>query len=292
VSEEETSPGYYGRGVLKEPAWIWSVPAYFYAGGAAGASAALGEIAELIDRDAYADLGRRCRIVSLTGTAIGSALLIIDLGRPERFLNMLRVFRPSSALNVGSWVLVAAGASTTGALLFPRSKLLALASALAGLPEAGYTAVVLADTAIPIWKGTRRSLPGLFVASSATSAAGLLELMDLDDRSRSAVRRFGLVARVAEAIAAKSFERDAMQVERVGLPLQHGLSGSLWRASQIASLAGLALSFVRRDARSLRVVGGVLSIGGGLAARFAIFYAGFASARDPEATFEQQRADV
>ena len=292
MKEVETETGYYGRPVIKEPAWIWSVPAYFYAGGAAGAAAAFGEVAELVDRDRYGELARRCRIISLAGTSIGSVLLIVDLGRPERFLNMLRVFRPTSALNVGSWVLVVAGASTTGALLFPKSRFLAFASALAGLPEAGYTAVVLADTAVPIWQSTRRSLPGLFVASSASSAAGLLELARPDPGSRRAVRTFGLVARIAEAIATKAFERDAKKVERVGLPLERGLSGSLWKAAQIASVGGLVLSLVKGEGRFKRVLGGTLSIGGGLAARFAIFYAGFASARDPQATFQQQRADV
>jgi len=292
VTGTEGEVGYYGRPVIKEPAWIWSVPAYFYAGGAAGAAAAFGEIAELIDRDRYGELARRCRIISLAGTALGSGLLVIDLGRPERFLNMLRVFRPTSALNMGSWVLVAAGASTTGALLFPKSRALAFASAVAGLPEAGYTAVVLADTAVPIWQGTRRSLPPLFVASSAASAAGLLEMARPDPGSRPAVRTFGFVARIAEVIASKFFERDARRVARVGLPLERGLSGSLWKASQIASLAGLLLSLGKGEGRFKRALAGSLSVGGGLAGRFAIFYAGFASARDPEATFQQQRADV
>jgi formate-dependent nitrite reductase membrane component NrfD len=201
---------------------------------------------------------------------------------------MLRVFRPSSALNMGSWVLVAAGGSTTGALLFPRSRLLAFASAIAGLPEAGYTAVVLADTAIPIWSETRRSLPAFFVASSAASAAGLLELAHSEPRSRTAVRIFGTTARIAEALAAKAVERDARRVERVGRPLEQGVSGSLWRASQVASIIGLVVSLGRGEGRMKRGLVGVLSIAGGLAARFAIFYAGSASARDPEATFQQQ----
>lgn len=283
--------GYYDRPVIKEPAWIWSVPAYFYAGGAAGAAAVFGEVAELIDRERFSELARRCRFISLAGTSVGSALLIIDLGRPQRFLNMLRVFRPTSALNMGSWVLVAAGASTSGSLLFPRSRLLAAAAALAGLPEAGYTAVVLADTAVPIWQGTRKTLPALFVASSAASAAALLELAGPDEASRRSVKTFGTAARFLEVGAARAFEKDARKVERVGRPLSEGLSGSLWKASQVAGIAGLLLSLLPGDGRLRRWVAGVLGIGGGLAGRFAVFYAGFASARDPQATFEQQRAN-
>lgn len=292
TEDHDYRAGYYGRPVIKEPAWIWAVPAYFYAGGAAGAAAVLGEVAELVDRRRYSVLGRRCRMISLAGTSIGSALLILDLGRPERFLNMLRVFRPTSALNMGSWVLVAAGVTASGSLLFPRSRLLALATAIAGLPEAGYTAVVLADTAVPLWQGTRKTLPPLFVASSAASAAGLLEMAPPDPDSRRAVKAFGSVARILELGAMRAVEKEASAVERVGRPLSLGLSGALWKSAQIAGIAGLVLSLLPGDGRLKRWGAGVLGIGGGLAGRFAVFHAGFASARDSQATFEQQRANV
>src|SRR5438874_11336372 len=84
-------PSYYDRPVLKEPVWKWYVPAYFYVGGAAGAAATLGAAAQLADRRGLAGLIRRCRWIAAAGGAVGTGLLVVDLGRPERFLNMLRV---------------------------------------------------------------------------------------------------------------------------------------------------------------------------------------------------------
>ena len=104
---------YYDLPVLKEPVWIWAVPTYFAVGGAAGAALVLGAAAQLVDRDGLADLIRWSRRIGAAGSAVGAALLVVDLGRPGRFLNMLRVFRPTSPLNLGSWVL--AGASGTSA---------------------------------------------------------------------------------------------------------------------------------------------------------------------------------
>src|SRR5206468_6494996 len=89
------APTYYERPVLKEPAWIWAVPAYFYAGGAAGAAAVLGATAQAFGRTEHDGLIRRCRWIAAVGGAVGTGLLVYDLGRPERFLNMLRVFRPT-----------------------------------------------------------------------------------------------------------------------------------------------------------------------------------------------------
>src|SRR5918912_3378961 len=103
MAEPRSGATYYDRPVLKEPVWIWAVPAYFYVGGVAGAAATLGAVTALSRDDDLEVLARRCRALAAGGTVAGSALLVYDLGRPERFLNMLRVFRPSSPLNVGSW---------------------------------------------------------------------------------------------------------------------------------------------------------------------------------------------
>ncbi|MGH2811069.1 MAG: NrfD/PsrC family molybdoenzyme membrane anchor subunit, partial [Actinomycetota bacterium] len=153
--------GYYGRPVLKEPVWIWAVPAYFYAGGAAGAALVLGAVAQLAGRDELRDLVRNCRRLGALGTAGGGILLIYDLGRPERFLNMLRLFRPTSAMSIGSWTLAVAGASSAAAAVLPgiAGNTAGLVAGAAGLPLAGYTAVLLADTAVPLWQSSRKVLP-------------------------------------------------------------------------------------------------------------------------------------
>jgi formate-dependent nitrite reductase membrane component NrfD len=291
-------PTYYERPVLKEPTWIWAVPAYFYAGGTAGAAAVLGAIAQIADREGLHDLVKRCRWIAAAGTATGTALLIKDLGRPERFLNMLRVFRPSSPMNMGSWVLSVAAPSAAGSALLADADgffgrfgdTAGLAAGAAGLPLSGYTAVLLSNTAVPLWQAVRRSLPLLFISSAVSSAASLLQLLDLSELEHRIVRRYGIAGQLAELGAAELVNRDAKAVEQVGKPLEEGPSGQLWKASKALTAASLALSLLPGKSKVRRKVAALLGTAGGLAVRFAIHQAGKRSAADPRATFHQQRA--
>jgi hypothetical protein len=159
---------YYELPVLKEPVWIWSVPAYFYAGGAAGAAATLGLAAQVMDPAGLRGLIVQCRRIAALGTAVGTVFLIVDLGRPARFLNMLRVFRPTSPLSVGSWILAAATLLAAIFMLLAsssqRGRRLGDAAGIAlgftGVPLAGYTAVLLSNTAVPLWR-TSAERPGV-----------------------------------------------------------------------------------------------------------------------------------
>ena len=297
---------YYGRPVLKEPVWIWAVPVYFYVGGAAGAAAVLAEAVDSLGPHDARGLVARGRWIGAAGGALGTGLLVYDLGRPARFLNMLRVWRPTSPMSVGSWVLAAAAPAfalsaalpIAGARLGPRRgrALDALGdaagwvSAALGLPLCAYTAVLLGNTAVPLWQAVRKSLPYLFVASAASSAAALLEMTDLRDSEAAVVRRFGTLAEVAELGAALVVERDAARVERVGVALQSGVAGALWRASTTATALGLALGLVPGRSRARSLAAGASATVSGIALRFAIFYAVKASARDPSAAFAQQKA--
>jgi formate-dependent nitrite reductase membrane component NrfD len=289
---------YYDRPVLKEPVWIWAVPAYFYVGGTAGAAAVLGGAVQATGDENLRDLVVRCRRIAAAGDALGTALLIYDLGRPARFLNMLRVFRPTSPMSVGSWVLAASAPLSSAAAALATSDgslrtvgdLAGLGAGIVGMPLTGYTAVLLANTAVPVWQAARRSLPVLFTASAMSSAASMLDLMDLGEREERVVRRFGLAGKLAELAAMMAVERDANRLERVGFPLRQGLGGTLWRASKLLSGASLTLSLLPGRSRGKRTLSGLVGTAGSLALRFAVFHAGKASARDPRATFHQQRA--
>ena len=164
---------YYGRPILKQPVWTWEIPFYFFFGGLAGASAHAGR--------GRRDRGRRgagaARVGGRARLAWPSSppLLISDLGRPARFLNMLRVFKPTSPMSVGSWILSAAGATIAlggrPARWLGRVPRLGQASHAAarrsGPALSTYTAVLVADTAIPVWHEARRELPFVFAAGSA-----------------------------------------------------------------------------------------------------------------------------
>ncbi|MGH2750718.1 MAG: NrfD/PsrC family molybdoenzyme membrane anchor subunit [Actinomycetota bacterium] len=288
---------YYDLPAVKQPVWTWEVPLYFYVGGAAGAAATIGAVLQVLDGDDSERLVRRCRDIAATGTAVGTVLLISDLGRPERFLNMLRVFKPSSPLNVGSWILAAASTLSGGAALLTRmngparrvGSIAGLGAGAVGLPLSGYTAVLLAGTAVPVWKESRRSLPVLFVASATGAACSLLELGGFDEEELTAVRRLGTVAQLTELAAAKAVEKESGRVERVALPFGEGLSGTLWKASSALTIGSLAVDTVTGTRRSGRVAAALMGTAGSIALRFSVWLAGRASARDPRATFESQR---
>ena len=174
---------YYGRPVIKEPTWTWEIPTYFFTGGLSGASSVLSLSARLLGNE---KLARRSLYIGAVADLVSPPLLIADLGRPERFHHMLRVFKVTSPMNVGAWVLfVNGGASNTAAALEllgwlrPLKWLAELVSALSGPPLATYTGVLLADTAVPVWHEARQELPWIFGASAAASA-GAAACMFLD----------------------------------------------------------------------------------------------------------------
>ena len=280
-------PTYYDKPVLKEPVWIWTVPMYFYVGGVSGAALVLGGITRLIGGEALRPLVRKCHWVGFAGGGIGSVLLIADLGRPERFLAMLRVFRLRSPMSIGSWILAIAPPCAGAAALFG-DPVSSFVSAVLGVPLAGYTAVLISNTAVPVWQETRTSLPALFMSSAIAGAAQILKLTRLPWQAHSVVNTFGIVGTIAELAAGYVVEQDVGRVPIVGKPLREGLSGALWTASKVMAVAGLALSVFGRSRRAYRA-GAILGTAGAIALRFAIFHAGKASARDPRATFQLSR---
>ena len=293
-----TSTTYYDRPAIKEPVWTWEVPAYFYVGGVAGAAAAIGALLQLLDGEESEALVRRCRDLAAFGGVAGSALLISDLGRPERFLNMLRVFKPSSPLSVGSWILALASSMSGAAALSSRTSglvrrlgdMAGIGAGLAGLPLSGYTAVLVSDTVVPVWRESRKTLPGLFVASSTGAACSLLEAGAFTEKELTAVRRLGTIAQVAELFAAKAVEKEAgRRVERVARPYQEGVSGAMWKASTSLTVASLAVDTITGKRRSGRIAAALLGTTGSVCLRVAVWQAGRSSARDPRATFELQR---
>jgi DMSO reductase anchor subunit len=168
---------YHDLPLLKAPVWTWEIPLYFFVGGAAGASSVLGFAAQLTTDDE--DLVRDARRIAAIGAIVSGPLLISDLGRPERFLNMLRVFKPQSPMSVGAWTVAAFGGATAAAAFAPWKPVRTVAAAGAaatGLVMATYTGVLLGVTAIPVWAENARLLPVHFSASALGSAVSLLEL--------------------------------------------------------------------------------------------------------------------
>ena len=277
---------YYGRPVLKEPVWKWYVPAYFFTGGLAGASSTLALAATAAGNRR---LARSALLASAAGIAASGPLLVADLGRPARFLGMLRVAKPTSPMSVGSWLLavfgpasiVAAASDVTGRL--PRfGRATAGLAGVLGPAVSTYTAVLVADTAIPAWHGAHRELPFLFAGSSAAGAGGVAMALTPVDRATPA-RRLAVLGATMELGAARAMERS------VRGPYEHGRAGRLARAAEACTVAGALAALAAGRRRDVAIGAGVLLVSGSVLTRFSVFRAGFESAADPAATIDPQR---
>jgi len=296
-AHDAADPTYYEHPVLKKSVWSWSIPAYYYVGGATGASMALGAAATLLNREGLPVLIRKSRWIGVLGATASAGLLVSDLGKPLLFLNMLRVFRPTSPMSVGSWVLVAfSGAAGLSAIteFAPESlqwlgDASALAGGLLGLVLAGYTGVLIAHTAVPVWQRPHRLMPALFLASATASAASLLDLVGVGEQEHGTVTAFGIAGKAAEFACATLLERNVASVPEAVRPLREGFSGMLWKTGKALSAASFVLSLVPKPSPRLRKVTGILGTCGALAIRYGIHYAGDRSAMNPRATFHQQR---
>jgi formate-dependent nitrite reductase membrane component NrfD len=290
VSVDGRTTSYYGRAIVKEPVWKPSVPAYFWTGGIAGASAILSLWARLAGNE---QLARRSLYVGAAFDLASPPLLISDLGRPERFLNMLRVFKVTSPMSVGSWILAfSGGASTTAALLEATGKLKRLKlvaetfSALTGAPLATYTGALIANTAVPAWQEARRELPFLFGASAAASAGAAAALV-VPPAEAGPARRLAVLGSAAANTISLTMHR---RIGFIGEPYRSGPAGRLGGLAMAATTAGAGVLGSRgRRSRAAAIAGASLLLAGELALRFSVFRAGFQSAADPRYTVTLQR---
>ena len=279
---------YYGQSVLKQPTWKPFIPAYFYLGGLAAGSS-------LLAAGASATRDRRLRrVASVTALAAicgGALALVADLGRPDRFHHMLRVFRPSSPMNLGSWVLVgygpAAGVAAFSELTGigrPVGRVATWTAAAMAPALATYTGVLVSDTAVPAWHGARHTMPALFAASAAASAGGLAAALLPDS---TAARRYAVGGALGEVVV--SSQQHRRLEPDVARAYQQERARSLTRLAATASLGGALLIGIGAPRRTLARIGGLSIAIGAIAERFAVMEAGRASAADPEATIAPQR---
>ncbi len=295
---------YYGRPILKASPWEKDIPLYLFLGGLAAGSSLLGAGADLSDRPA---LRRTGRLGGMVGILISFAALVHDLGRPTRFVNMLRVAKPTSPMSVGTWILTVYGplAGLAGAAelrgLLPRklswaARLLGLGARPAGLVAAvvapavaSYTAVLLSDTATPTWHDAHEHLPFVFVGSAAGAAGGLGMI-------GSPVEQAGPARRLAVGGALLELAVEHKMEQAMGLtaePLHEGTPGRLMRASKVLTMAGAAGTLlVGRRSRLGAAASGLALLAGSACLRFGVFEAGQDSARDPKYTVVPQRERI
>jgi hypothetical protein len=280
---------YYGKAIINAPVWgSPEIPGYLFLGGLAGASSLLGAGAQLTGRPA---LERVVKAGAVAAAGLSLIALARDLGRPLRFVNMLRTFKVTSPMSVGSWLLsgyippaaVAGGCALTGRM--PRIGAMATAgAALIGPGVAAYTAALLSDTAVPAWHEGYREMPFVFVGSAAMAAGGLGMLGAPDEAGPA--RNLALAGACTELTAAQ------IMAQRGGLvtePYRTGKSGALLKGSKTLAVLGAAGAiFGGRNALARRLSGAAF-MAASAATRFGIFQAGIASANDPKYTVVPQR---
>ena len=294
---------YYGRPVVKPAPWGQEVGAYLFLGGVAGGSGLLAAGAQLTG---LAKLRRNARLTALAAVLLSLVALVKDLGRPERFLNMLRTFKLTSPMNLGSWILSSFSAGMSVAASSEIDRLMGerlplgplrpvlravegpagLQAAVLGPPLAAYTAVLLADTATPTWNAAHEDLPFVFVSSASLAASGLA-MVTTPVGEAGPARKLAVLGVLGDLAATKLMERrmDPVAAE----PLHHGNPGRMLRWSERLVVAGGLGTFLGGRHRVVAALSGLALMTASALTRFGIFEAGKESARHPRYTIEPQK---
>src|SRR5438067_597256 len=288
-------PGYYGEPVVRPPVWTWEIPVYFFVGGLAGMAAVIALIGLIFHQG---DLTRTATWIAAIGAILSPILLIMDLGRPRLFLNMLRVFKHQSPMSVGAWILFVFGGCAVPALIalelhvhqiftggFDQflqiaASLLILGSAFWGMFLATYTGVLIGATAIPAWFLHRVFLPIHFGTAGLGSAAALLELLGHRIAPLNAIGFF--------AAAVESALWVWLEIDRHGAAdraLHEAGSGWLIRGSEVFS--GPVALLLRLT--NLIPLAAISFLFGALISRLGWALVGSISGCDPEAVLTSQR---
>ncbi len=277
------------HGMMKPPVWSWEVPLYFWLGGIASGSAFVAFACDAAGDHRAAALSRK---VALAALVPSPPLLVLDLGRPERFLYMLRIAKPRSPMSMGVWALTVFGnlaGAAVGADLLGRARLarsIGAANVLVAGYLGSYTGVLLASTAVPVWSRSRLYLGPIFVSTATATGAAACRLAlaaagESKETTRIALNRVQAAAMAAELLLSIANDR---RLGDVGAPLHRS---KLMRGAKWGVRAGLALQATRRPA--LAPVASVAHLAAGLAFRYAWVRAGRASASDDRAVAEAAR---
>ena len=292
-TKHDQQAGYYGRSMIKPPEWTDLIPTYFFVGGMAGtcATAAFGE--RLAKNDT---LARVMLLGAAAGAAVSGFCLVADLKRPERFVNMLRVFKPTSPMSVGVYifsgfagsVFLAAASELTG-VLRPIGRIFEGIAALLGPAMSVYTAVLISDTVVPAWHYGRLSMPMLF-AGTSLSSAGAWGMMFTPAIDAGTARRMAMLGGVGVPLALQRLHTELGPRQKEAY--ERGEAAMYSKAAKYMTIAGAAAAVFARKNDTLSKIAGGLLLAAGLAERFGVFRAGCNSAHDPSFTIDAQRGRI
>lgn len=305
----DPAPTYHGLPALRRPQWGWYIPAYFFVGGAGSGAYVVATVADIGGRAEDRALVRGGRGVALAAMLISPLLLIIDLGRPGRWINMLRVFRPRSMMNQGSFALLALGLfSGLAAIvelllpLAPRRRSARWAVRLArpvswlgvvpAIVVGAYTALLLAATNVPLWTRPRLLMGPLFLASAMSTGLAATRLAaeatgGVGARTETRVKRAEALMTGTELLLTIA---SVVRLGPTGRPLRTRGLGLLFQTGSIGAGMLAPLVLARTGRRGATLLAAVLTLVGGALLRHTIVVAGQRSADDPRAAFDATRA--
>jgi formate-dependent nitrite reductase membrane component NrfD len=292
-------PDQVQRGMMKPPVWTWEVPLYFWFGGMAAGSSFVALACDLVgDRRS----ARWARLVSLAAVLPCPPLLIADLGRPLRFLNMMRIFKPRSPMSMGAWCLVGFSSAAAAAVaadvagMDKTARRVGGANAVLGGYLGSYTGVLLASTAVPLWARSKYFLGPIFVMTGVATGAATCRLtlvhlakLPTGHPTREALARVETGAIAGELILSQIND---VRLGRLAHALEHGRPGRWFAAAKWLVRAGLTLRFATRGRTGSRThhVASACYMAAALCFRYAWVEGGRVSARDDEAVARTARA--
>jgi formate-dependent nitrite reductase membrane component NrfD len=306
-------PTYYDQPTLKQPHYKWLIVNYFFVGGIAGGAQVLAAVADLAGNEEDRVVVRHGRYLALAGGIVSPVLLIADLYKPSRFLNMLRIFRRTSAMSIGSWTLAAFGtlSGLTAVCQFLEDRgnqrrwrrwgrvVQGPAAATGGL-MACYTGTLLSTTSVPFWAAVPVHLPIVFGTSAAATASAALTLsLKWAGAAGPVVRRLEHVKTVAAGaeVAAHAAIRQKWRRERVDSPLrQEPLRTAYWAGAVGAGVAvPLAIAgfqkLTGRRSTTATIAAATATLVGGFLLRAVVTFGGRSSVKDPRDYFQMTQPD-
>jgi protein NrfD len=301
---------YYGLPSVKPSLWGWLVSSYIFAAGIGGSAQVIAAMADFAGHRSLIPVVRRGRYVALSASLISAPLLIIDLHTPRRWYNMLRIFRKTSPMSIGTYVLMSFGALSTALAaaqfaedrgpspnrpIRARIKALQAPAALAGMAMSTYTGALLSSTSTPLWAAAPRRIAALFGASAMASGAATLTIATKRDagggEAARALGRLSLLTSAVELALSLSL-RARFREQGVDGALHATGLGAAYDIGVVALGAGLPL--LHHGARELAhskpapkstVVIPLIVLAGGLLLRQLLLRAGNISAGRPRDYF-------
>lgn len=199
------TPGYAGRPVTKTPNWHGLVTLDILFNNLSTGLFLVAAIGELVAPATFRALAGVAYPVALLFLIADLVCLVLDLGDPFRFHHMLRVWKPSSPMSLGTWCLTAYAVPLTvltGISLLPGGgaglewlrRMTLVVGLVPAFGAAVYKGVLFSTTAQPGWSSARWL--GGYLSSSALllgAAELLLPAIVMGQTKAAAVLRLALM---------------------------------------------------------------------------------------------------